>query len=307
LVLSNPGPLFDQFKGFMIGNPVFSCQGGFIGEGGPYDVETMNLLYWHGLVSYINYQNWTTYGCNNPYVAEDPSCQNILSIAIEQIGLIDQQKRDIYQFDTWPSLDPDDIFQNFCTGNASLEFTNSPDPNANLCHSVGDLLTDYLNRPDVQKTLGVVSTKWSECTNRINYDIVGDSMVPNYEFFFAAKPSIKILVYSGDLDILTVPFAFTLPCIAQLQGKLVSPWQPWFVNGATAGYVEVHDKFTYATVKGGGHETPEYQPLSSFHMISRFIKTGNLGGGQVKGIKRGFRLTQGDMLRRFGLSRKLKL
>jgi len=66
LVLSNPGPLFNQFKGFMIGNPVFSCQGGFIGNGAPYDIETFHLLYWHGFVSYSNYQNWTTQGCNDP-------------------------------------------------------------------------------------------------------------------------------------------------------------------------------------------------------------------------------------------------
>jgi len=109
------------------------------------------------------------------------------------------------------------------------------------------------------------------------------------------------------LDILTVPFAFTQPCIAQMSGKMTSGWQPWFVNGATAGYVEVYDKYTYATVKGAGHETPEYQPVSSFAMVQRFIKTGSLKDPEYKARVAPKRYTtQGDILRRYGLSPYLK-
>jgi len=309
LVLSNPGSLFNQFKGFMIGNPVFSCQGGFIGTTGPYFVETFQLLYWHGFVSYSNYLNWTTSGCNDPKIATGPLCQAILDLAVNQIGRIVQQKRDISQPSQWPSLDPDDIFQNFCTGNGTLELTNSPPPPGTTCHNLGDMMTSYLNRADVQTALNVPKILWHDCTGKIEYKIVGDSMIPNYEFFFQAKPGIKILVYSGDLDILTVPFAFTQPCIAQLSGKITTHWQPWFVNGATAGYVEVYDKYTYATVKGAGHETPEYQPLSSFYMIQRFLTTGSLNSESESAYtyrSAGYRLTQGNLLRKFGLSPPLE-
>jgi len=304
LVLSNSGPLFDQFKGIMIGNPVFSCQGGFIGTTGPYFVEMFHLLYWHALVSYTNYQNWTISGCNDPKNAMAQNCQEIFNLAINQIGQIVQQKRDISQPPkNWPSLDPDNIYQDFCTGNGTLEFSNSPSSQKD-CHAVGDVLTDYLNRADVQTALNVPKTVWSGCTGKLNYDIVGDSMIPYYEFFFKAKPGLKLLVYSGDVDILTVPFAFTQPCMAQLGGKITSPWQPWFVNGATAGYVEVYDKYTYATIKGGGHETPEYQPLISYQMIQRFLTTGSLyspsESGRYYNTKN--RLRQGDMLRKYGLS-----
>jgi len=304
LLLSNPGPIYNQFKGFMIGNPVFSCQGGFIGTSGPYYVETFQLLYWHALVSYTNYQNWTDHGCNDPKTAAGANCQHILELAFDQIGQIVQQKRDISQpANNWPSLDPDDIFQDFCTGNGTLEFSNSLSPSQKGCFAAGDLLTDYLNRADVQTALNVPKTVWSGCTGKINYDIVGDSMIPNYEFFFKTKPGLKILVYSGDLDILTVPFAFTQPCIAQLSGKITSLWQPWFVNGATAGYVEVYDKYTYATVKGAGHETPEYQPLISYQLIQRFLTTGSLNSpesGRYYNTQN--RLRQGDMLRKYGFS-----
>ena len=43
-------------------------------------------------------------------------------------------------------------------------------------------------------------------------------------------------------------------------------------QGQTAGYVEQFDSYTFATVKGAGHEAPEYQPLSSINMIKRFSK-----------------------------------
>jgi len=316
----NTSPLYNQFQGFMIGNPVFNCQG-FIGSTGPFYVEMMNLIYWHGFCSYTNYQNWTSSGCNDPSVAGTVPCQWILNNALNQVGVIDQElKMDdlknlkvkgIGQANTWPSLDPDDIYQDFCTGNGTLEFTVTPPPVDN-CDSIGSLIQEYLNRADVQNAVHAIPTNWTECTGAINYNISGASMNPLYESFFVLKPGVKILVYSGDIDILTVPFPFTQPCIYALSGKNIAPWQPWFVNGATAGYVEQYDKYTYATVKGGGHETPQYQPLSSFHMIDRFMKHGTLGDPQEskwainrKSHKKRV-LKQSDMLRSLGVIPSLK-
>jgi len=219
-------------------------------------------------------------------------------------------KKKRYSDIVWPSLDPDDIFQDFCTGNGSLDFSSSPNPNdpLNTCDSeLGDLVNEYLNRQDVQTALGVRRTVWSQCSF-LNYNFNRQSMVPYYKNIFMNKPDISILIYSGDLDILTVPFAYTQPCLLQM-GKQVVSWQPWFVNGATAGYVEVYDKFTYATVKGGGHETPLYQPLSSYNLIYRFMTNGNLDGLTAKyqpklmGTKREKKyLKQSDMLRYYGFS-----
>jgi len=280
LILSNKSDvLYSQLKGFMIGNPVFSCQNGFIGSSGSYFIEEVYLMYWHGLASYTNYHNWTLQGCNDPKQAEQTDCQWIFNNIMTQVGVINQQKkRSTYQQSSkdWPSLDPDNIFQDFCSGNGTLEFAYTPTADTTCPEELGSLLQAYLNREDVQQSLGIVHyIPWSQCTD-INYDVSGKSMVPYYESIFLNKPGFQVLVYSGDLDILTVPFAFTQPCIAQLSGKPLSAWQPWFVNGATAGYVETYDKYTYATVKGGGHECPLYQPLTSFEMIYRYLTTGKI-------------------------------
>ena len=157
-------------------------------------------------------------------------------------------------------------------------------------------------RPDVQRAIHARPTQWAPCTNNINYTISGASMVPYYTQFFAAK--LSVLVYAGDVDIATVPFAQNQACLAELNRKNMQPWAPWFVNGATAGYVEYFDSYTFATVKGAGHEAPLYQPLSSFNLFSRFLTKGNLNDPNPAPTQGTARLAvpkQGHVLRANGI------
>jgi carboxypeptidase C (cathepsin A) len=94
LVVSDPTTmLYKMFKGFMIGNPVFSCQNGLIGDGAAYSIEDVHNLYWHGLVSYSNYYNWTQQGCNDPNNVKNANCQYIYNLIGSQLGVIVQEKR----------------------------------------------------------------------------------------------------------------------------------------------------------------------------------------------------------------------
>jgi len=129
-------------------------------------------------------------------------------------------------------------------------------------------------------------------------------MIPFYQTVLS-KPGVRILVYSGDLDVFTVPFGYTQPCLKQISPNIVTAWQPWFVNGVTAGYVEAYDKFTYATIKGAGHESPLYQPVSSYQMIWRFLTTGNLGEASRPRSRVKSYLSQSDMLRYYGIAKKI--
>jgi len=128
-------------------------------------------------------------------------------------------------------------------------------------------------------------------------------MIPFYQKFFTSRPDLDILIYSGDVDIFTVPFGYTSACLVELSNSPTSSWQPWFVNGATAGYVEVYDHFTYATVKGAGHETPQYQPLSAYNMYHDFVTTGKLNTTGTKRLNKKFRgrRSQGSILRERGI------
>jgi len=235
-------------------------------------------------------------------------CLSIYEAPYSEVGVIWQE---LQNKDETPSpdirtasLDPDDLYQDFCTGNGTLEFTDDiaktcPDTNG------GSLLEKYLNREDVKQAIGANRFRhWSVCSHDIVYVRSGASMVPYYEKFFVQKPGLAILVYSGDVDIMTVPFAITQPCLAELDRTAFSTWGPWYVNGWTAGYFQKFDTYTYATVKGAGHEVPGYQTLNAYYMFSRFLRTQTLSMDEPRTspswtkILKSRPLKQRDMLRR---------
>jgi len=111
------------------------------------------------------------------------------------------------------------------------------------------------------------------------------------------------LFYSGDVDIFTVPFAYTSTCLMELNDIPMTQFSPWFVNGATAGYWQQFAHHTFATVKGGGHELPLYQPLSSLNLFERILKNQTLTDySNHKPSKPSSPiLNQGMLLKQFGI------
>jgi len=308
--------VFKNFRGFMAGNPVIDCQSISVTQA---DIQ-FQLFYWHGLVSQSNYLAWTAENCRHHPNSND--CQAIFNSTLTQIGVIDQQLKtrimratdpafeleSVEDDDNLPSLDPDDLYQDFCTDNGTLSFAIDNEE----CSPIGDRVQAYLNRQDVQTALGAhapVAGNWTECTDFINYTIAGNSMIPHYELVIKTKPGSAILVYSGDIDIATVPFGRTIQCVTEIpRDSPTSEWQPWFVNRATAGYWEQYDTYTFATVKGAGHEAPTYQPITSWNLFQRFLQFQTLAPNDSEAYVKHHvprprarhaprRLTEGDMLR----------
>lgn len=110
--------LQNAFQGFMVGNPVIHC---------PYWVaETKSVIvnnwYWHGLISYADRVDWYKSRCQVT-VTED--CAGKYKSMQSAIG----------------PYSGDNLYQNFCTGNASMDFTQET-PN---CSSLKVQLERYLN------------------------------------------------------------------------------------------------------------------------------------------------------------------
>ena len=78
--------------------------------------------------------------------------------------------------------------------------------------------------------------------------------MPYLEFFFENTPEVRIMYYAGDIDVATVPFPGTQQCLETLKRPITEEWRPWVINGEVAGDVEAYDKYTFATLKGAGHE-----------------------------------------------------
>jgi len=184
------------------------------------------------------------------------------------------------------------LYQDFCHGNGSL--SQPIDKKASECQPLGDEIITYLNRDDVQQAIGVRKAAfypggkrvWEVCdaeTSKLKYEMdraPGDGLMPYLRDIFKFKPDLKLLYYSGDVDIATVSTQSTQACLHELLNssdvKITKPWKPWKINGWHVGYVEEFDRYTFATIKGAGHEAPTYQPAVSFEMVKRFIQQGNL-------------------------------
>lgn len=82
-------------------------------------------------------------------------------------------------------------------------------------------------------------------------------MAPVYDTIFnkTSAEQLRILIYSGDTDMLIIPLASTRYCFAQLgRKKIISGFRPWRVNAKTAGYIETFDRFSLANIRGAGNE-----------------------------------------------------
>eukprot|EP00475_Leptophrys_vorax_P004183 TRINITY_DN124_c0_g1_i1.p1 TRINITY_DN124_c0_g1~~TRINITY_DN124_c0_g1_i1.p1 ORF type:complete len:512 (-),score=122.40 TRINITY_DN124_c0_g1_i1:69-1418(-) len=297
IVSGSDKALFNQFKGWMLGNPVLFCNPSGLDKAGSLPLQ-FNRFFYNGLVSWTNFDKWNKLGCNSNV---SDACINFFNDVQNAIGVIDQQLALAESVGSnQPDLDPDNLYQDFCLGNGTLDQAHVLNEQ---CEPTGDLTTLYFNRQDVQKALHAkVGTTWSVCTSNINYNsnYADQGLIPFLKNIFKLKPSLHILYYSGDVDIATVPLQITQACMAQLC-DVVTPlktWRPWRVNGWHAGYVENFDRYTFATVKGAGHEVPTYQPFFALNMFERFLHKQNLDDNVVVPLRAVSKhRRQGDVLR----------
>ncbi|MBY0307717.1 MAG: S10 family peptidase, partial [Phycisphaerales bacterium] len=223
----------------------------------------MDMLYWHAMVSPRVYSQWTSLNCDTASPSALAQCQGLYATALKSCGsfnqplkqqlLLEERGKPVATSSRNGQINPDCLYYSFCVGNATLEFMEDTDVG---CFSVENQITAYLNYPDVQAALHARPTKWRSCGGVVFDQIGGNHIVPFLEYFFTNAPTMRILYYSGDIDIKTVPFGETFRCLETLNRPVVDPWKPWGFNQEIAGYVEVYDTYTLATLKGAGHEAP---------------------------------------------------
>ena len=126
---------------------------------------------------------------------------------------------------------------------------------------------------EVQEAINAKPTNWGECSSVVqyNYSDIEASVLPIYRDMMDHS-DLSILVYSGDVDGI-VPTVGTRIWTTGLGRKRIADWRPWMdANDQVGGFVEVYDRFTFATVREAGHMCPYYQPQRSWVMFSQFLE-----------------------------------
>ena len=139
----------------------------------------------------------------------------------------------------------------------------------------GRAMDYWLANPEAAKALNVKSgTKGMSYGPRDRGDLR-----PLYK---TLAEKYRVLIYSGDVDG-CVPHTGTEEWTSAQGFEKTETWRPWLAGSnlnhtakLTAGYVTNYKaghnhNFTYLTIKGSGHMAPEFKPVPSLAMITRFF------------------------------------
>lgn len=130
----------------------------------------------------------------------------------------------------------------------------------------------WMNDNLTRNSLGVkegTTSEWIRCIKGLPYTFDMPSSIP-YHLNLTTR-GYRVLVYSGDHD-LEVPLLGTQAWIRSLNFPIVDDWRAWHLDGQAAGFTIAYaNNLTFATIKGGGHTAPEYQPEECFAMAQRWL------------------------------------
>lgn len=114
--------------------------------------------------------------------------------------------------------------------------------------------TQYLNLPQVQQVIHLMSTqKWEQCSY-INF-MPSISAVPVYrEIINNSTSPLRILLYSGDTDS-AVNIVGTQKWIQELGLPITKSWRPWMdPHGELAGFIQDYDGLVFKTIRNAGRK-----------------------------------------------------
>ncbi|RYH26486.1 hypothetical protein EON65_14390 [archaeon] len=147
---------------------------------------------------------------------------------------------------------------------------------------------EYLNNPEVQKTLHVdsrpVPLDWNFCNDEINEnwsfsDFLADTTHLYGEIFNHPnkRKDFKMLVFSGDSDGVCATVGTQHWIYNVKNAKLLSLFKPWKYDDTRYGrqqggfLTQFTGYLSFATVHYAGHEVPAYQPQKALTLFSRYL------------------------------------
>uniref|UniRef100_A0A0D9Y0V9 Uncharacterized protein n=1 Tax=Leersia perrieri TaxID=77586 RepID=A0A0D9Y0V9_9ORYZ len=168
------------------------------------------------------------------------------------------------------------ILKNYCIYDSDIHHGTIPPfpPRECIEQTYGNyLIYFWANNNITREALGIKKGsvgEWLRCHNGdLPYSMDIKSNI-KYHRSVTTK-GYRALVYSGDHDAL-VPFLGTQTWVRSLNFSIVDDWRAWHVDGQSAGFTITYmNNMTFATVKGGGHTAPEFEPEKCLAMFQRWI------------------------------------
>eukprot|EP01119_Soliformovum_irregulare_P011490 TRINITY_DN2884_c1_g1_i1.p1 TRINITY_DN2884_c1_g1~~TRINITY_DN2884_c1_g1_i1.p1 ORF type:complete len:457 (-),score=98.49 TRINITY_DN2884_c1_g1_i1:7-1377(-) len=237
------------------------------------------FLHQHALIGIRDFQNMTKLCKNNFVDNNDAACQSAIKKGF--LGMSDR----INPYDIYGRCDgPGPSSPGYCFTAMSLlgNLGNSVGTVGNSMGTLGagsqtvipcintTLITNYFNRPEVQKAIFVESGRWDICSQILNYKWKPGSMIPIYE---KLVQKYRVLIYSGDVDSCVNYLGTQTAALEIKDSGEQEDWKAWMVDDQVGGYkIILGDHLQYLTVKGAGHMVPMYKPKEAFTMLQRFLK-----------------------------------
>jgi len=236
---------FINFKGIMVGNGLMNSDTDFLG--------TYQYARSHALISTQTYEQVISNCTNSKF--DETECQLLENQVYNEMGNID-----IYS-----------IYTPKCIANASIK-TKQEEAEIPYDPCRDYYIDAYLNSPDVQKAIHANVTKlpypWTSCSDILPWADSVSTVLPIYRQLIAS--GLRILVFSGDQDA-RVPVTSTELSIDELKLPIQTPWYPWVNGDEVGGYTVIYKGLTFATVRGAGHEVPEFQPSRALTLFKYFV------------------------------------
>ncbi|XP_008796482.1 serine carboxypeptidase-like 34 isoform X1 [Phoenix dactylifera] len=131
----------------------------------------------------------------------------------------------------------------------------------------------YFNRRDVQEALHANVTKlvynWTHCSNAITkWNDSPMTMLPVIRKLI--NGGLRVWVYSGDTDG-RIPVTSTRYTLNKLGLKTIQKWKPWYNHQQVGGWTIIFEGLTFVTIRGAGHEVPEFAPRQARQLIRHFL------------------------------------
>ncbi|KAK9765664.1 hypothetical protein K7432_005832 [Basidiobolus ranarum] len=153
------------------------------------------------------------------------------------------------------------------------------EPGAQLCYSILNGLTKYLNRPEIMSELGAEVKGFKSCDTSVYFGFLmaGDWMKPYHlNIPELLEDGIRVLVYAGDADFIcnwygNKAWAMELDWSGKKKFNNAKDTN-WTVHGEPAGEVRTAKGLTFLRVFEAGHMVPYDQPENALDMINRWIQ-----------------------------------